>query len=142
MLVTGPPQAWQAPTASGIGAGIDSFYEYALKMYVMSGEAQYFDVFEEAYKNVMNHSLGYEGYWVSITLVLLFSATHVIQPSVPHCEHAQWGSRYNVHRFPFSLLGGTAGEPFSQRQSRNRRLSLCSGFSRRCKKRYQVSFNM
>lgn len=30
-------QAWLPPEISGIGAGIDSFYEYALKWYVMSG---------------------------------------------------------------------------------------------------------
>ena len=31
-------QAWLPPEVSGIGAGIDSFYEYALKWYVLSGE--------------------------------------------------------------------------------------------------------
>jgi mannosidase alpha-like ER degradation enhancer 1 len=28
---------WALPEVTGIGAGIDSFYEYALKWYVMSG---------------------------------------------------------------------------------------------------------
>ena len=31
-------QAWIYPEATGIGAGIDSFYEYALKWYIMSGK--------------------------------------------------------------------------------------------------------
>ena len=30
-------QLWLHPELSGIGAGIDSFYEYALKWYIMSG---------------------------------------------------------------------------------------------------------
>ena len=30
-------QVWTLPEATGIGAGIDSFYEYALKWYIMSG---------------------------------------------------------------------------------------------------------
>ena len=30
-------QAWMHPETTGIGAGIDSFYEYALKWYIMSG---------------------------------------------------------------------------------------------------------
>jgi mannosidase alpha-like ER degradation enhancer 1 len=34
ILVT---QVWLQPEIAGIGAGIDSFYEYALKMYVMTG---------------------------------------------------------------------------------------------------------
>ena len=32
-----PLQLWFHPEISGIGAGIDSFYEYALKWYIMSG---------------------------------------------------------------------------------------------------------
>jgi len=36
-LITGCHKAWAPPEVTGIGAGIDSFYEYALKWYVMSG---------------------------------------------------------------------------------------------------------
>ena len=32
------PQLWLHPEVNGIGAGIDSFYEYALKWYIMSGK--------------------------------------------------------------------------------------------------------
>lgn len=34
-----PRQAWTSPEVTGIGAGIDSFYEYALKWYVLSGKS-------------------------------------------------------------------------------------------------------
>ena len=30
-------QDWTHPETTGIGAGIDSFYEYALKWYILSG---------------------------------------------------------------------------------------------------------
>jgi mannosidase alpha-like ER degradation enhancer 1 len=35
--LTGSYKTWTLPEVTGIGAGIDSFYEYALKWYVMSG---------------------------------------------------------------------------------------------------------
>ena len=31
-------QRWTYPETTGIGAGIDSFYEYALKWYILSGK--------------------------------------------------------------------------------------------------------
>jgi mannosidase alpha-like ER degradation enhancer 1 len=37
MLLNGYCKMWALPEVTGIGAGIDSFYEYALKWYVMSG---------------------------------------------------------------------------------------------------------
>ena len=37
LRLNGPLQAWTSPEVTGIGAGIDSFYEYALKWYIMSG---------------------------------------------------------------------------------------------------------
>jgi hypothetical protein len=37
-------QAWTHPEVSGIGAGIDSFYEYALKWYIMSGICSSFPI--------------------------------------------------------------------------------------------------
>jgi mannosidase alpha-like ER degradation enhancer 1 len=36
-LLTGIYKTWTLPEVTGIGAGVDSFYEYALKWYVMSG---------------------------------------------------------------------------------------------------------
>ncbi|KAG8921411.1 alpha mannosidase-like protein, partial [Tulasnella sp. 417] len=55
--------AWYYPIGGGIGAGIDSFYEYALKMYVLTGEKPYLDIWNEAYAAIMNHSRGVDGYW-------------------------------------------------------------------------------
>ncbi|KAF8680473.1 Glycosyl hydrolase family 47 [Rhizoctonia solani] len=55
--------AWLQPEIAGIGAGIDSFYEYALKMYVMTGESEYYDVWREGYSAIMKYSRGPEGFW-------------------------------------------------------------------------------
>ncbi|KAH7344593.1 alpha-mannosidase [Rhizoctonia solani] len=54
---------WLQPEIAGIGAGIDSFYEYALKMYVMTGEFEYYDVWKEGYSAIMKYSRGPEGFW-------------------------------------------------------------------------------
>ncbi|KAG9128167.1 alpha mannosidase-like protein [Ceratobasidium sp. 392] len=54
---------WLQPEIAGIGAGIDSFYEYALKMYVMTGESEYYDVWQEGYTQIMRYSRGPEGFW-------------------------------------------------------------------------------
>ncbi|KAJ1311042.1 hypothetical protein OPQ81_009547 [Rhizoctonia solani] len=54
---------WLQPEIAGIGAGIDSFYEYALKMYVMTGESEYYDVWREGYSAIMKYSRGPEGFW-------------------------------------------------------------------------------
>lgn len=34
-------QGWIKPEVTGVGAGIDSFYEYALKWYILSGKVQF-----------------------------------------------------------------------------------------------------
>ncbi|KAG8878965.1 alpha mannosidase-like protein [Tulasnella sp. 331] len=59
-VVTGD---WDHPQSGGIGAGIDSFYEYALKMYVLTGEKLFLDIWDKAYAAIMRHSRGTEGYW-------------------------------------------------------------------------------
>ncbi|KAG8882772.1 alpha mannosidase-like protein [Tulasnella sp. 332] len=59
-VVTGD---WDHPQSGGIGAGIDSFYEYALKMYVLTGEKPFLDIWDKAYAAIMKHSRGTEGYW-------------------------------------------------------------------------------
>ncbi|KND02462.1 hypothetical protein, variant [Spizellomyces punctatus DAOM BR117] len=41
-------------TVAGIGAGIDSFYEYLLKAYILFGEYVYLDIFDAAYRGLMN----------------------------------------------------------------------------------------
>ena len=49
-------------TASGIGAGIDSFFEYLLKSYTLFGEAEYYEVFLQAYTAIMKYIRDSGGY--------------------------------------------------------------------------------
>ncbi|KAG5343059.1 hypothetical protein C0989_000049 [Termitomyces sp. Mn162] len=57
--------AWTSPEVTSIGAGVDSFYEYALKWYILSGDVEYLDVWEEAYAAVMRFSRATDGFWGS-----------------------------------------------------------------------------
>lgn len=54
---------WTHPEVSSIGAGVDSFFEYALKWYILSGEVEFLDVFQEAYAAVMRYSRSPDGFW-------------------------------------------------------------------------------
>ncbi|KAI9010862.1 glycoside hydrolase [Phycomyces nitens] len=49
-------------TASSTGAGIDSFFEYILKAYVLFGETEYLDMFEDAYRGILQHIRDPSGY--------------------------------------------------------------------------------
>ncbi|CAH1783366.1 unnamed protein product [Owenia fusiformis] len=40
---------------SGLGAGIDSFYEYLFKAYIMFGDESYLAMFNESYENIKSH---------------------------------------------------------------------------------------
>ncbi|XP_072276557.1 ER degradation-enhancing alpha-mannosidase-like protein 1 [Pyxicephalus adspersus] len=40
---------------SGLGAGLDSFFEYLLKSYILFGEEEDLQMFNEAYKSIQNH---------------------------------------------------------------------------------------
>ncbi|XP_053724427.1 ER degradation-enhancing alpha-mannosidase-like protein 1 isoform X2 [Synchiropus splendidus] len=40
---------------SGLGAGMDSFYEYLLKSYILFGEKEDFRMFQAAYESIQNH---------------------------------------------------------------------------------------
>ncbi|KAM4722611.1 ER degradation-enhancing alpha-mannosidase-like protein 1 isoform 2-T2 [Rhinophrynus dorsalis] len=40
---------------SGLGAGLDSFFEYLLKSYILFGEEEDLNMFNEAYKSIQNH---------------------------------------------------------------------------------------
>ncbi|XP_006897140.1 PREDICTED: ER degradation-enhancing alpha-mannosidase-like protein 1 [Elephantulus edwardii] len=42
-------------TQSGLGAGLDSFYEYLLKSYILFGEKEDLEMFNAAYKSIQNH---------------------------------------------------------------------------------------
>ncbi|KAF5393914.1 hypothetical protein D9757_000102 [Collybiopsis confluens] len=54
---------WTSPELTGIGAGIDSFYEYALKWYILSGEVEFLDVWDDAYASIMRYSRARDGFW-------------------------------------------------------------------------------
>ncbi|CAG8438132.1 11244_t:CDS:2 [Acaulospora colombiana] len=49
-------------TAASTGAGIDSFYEYLLKAYVLFGESEYLSVFNEAYSAILKYVRDESGY--------------------------------------------------------------------------------
>ncbi|KAG6378813.1 glycoside hydrolase family 47 protein [Boletus reticuloceps] len=53
---------WTPPEVTGIGAGIDSFYEYALKWYILSGEVEFLDVWQEGYAAVMRYVRSLDGH--------------------------------------------------------------------------------
>ncbi|XP_066473559.1 ER degradation-enhancing alpha-mannosidase-like protein 1 [Tiliqua scincoides] len=40
---------------SGLGAGLDSFYEYLLKSYILFGEKEDLEMFNDAYRSIQNH---------------------------------------------------------------------------------------
>ncbi|XP_019360248.1 PREDICTED: ER degradation-enhancing alpha-mannosidase-like protein 1 [Gavialis gangeticus] len=40
---------------SGLGAGSDSFYEYLLKSYILFGEKEDLEMFNDAYRSIQNH---------------------------------------------------------------------------------------
>jgi mannosidase alpha-like ER degradation enhancer 1 len=40
---------------SGLGAGLDSFFEYLLKSYVMFGEKEDYTMFAEAYRGIKQY---------------------------------------------------------------------------------------
>ncbi|XP_027859255.1 ER degradation-enhancing alpha-mannosidase-like protein 1 [Xiphophorus couchianus] len=40
---------------SGLGAGMDSFYEYLLKSYILFGEKEDYQMFKAAYESIQNH---------------------------------------------------------------------------------------
>ena len=46
--------AWKNP-AAGIGAGIDSFYEYALKSYLVFGTPELFGIWNASYAAALSH---------------------------------------------------------------------------------------
>ncbi|GAA5987329.1 hypothetical protein JCM11641_002687 [Rhodosporidiobolus odoratus] len=48
---------------SGIGAGIDSFFEYAAKAYLLTGEEQYLRVWDESYAALQRYVRAPDGFW-------------------------------------------------------------------------------
>ncbi|CAL1702197.1 unnamed protein product [Somion occarium] len=54
--------AWLHPEVSSVGAGVDSFYEYALKWYILSGDVEFLDVWQESYAAVMRYCRAPDGF--------------------------------------------------------------------------------
>lgn len=48
---------------TGVGAGIDSFYEYALKAWVFLGDDYYYDVWNQSQKSISDYVLDEEGFF-------------------------------------------------------------------------------
>lgn len=61
---------WLNPGASTIGAGVDSFFEYALKAGIVLDDDQFYDVWEDAYAAIMQVLRSPDGYMVSDCEVL------------------------------------------------------------------------
>lgn len=53
---------WMLPGTSGIGAGIDSFFEYALKGAVLFDADDYMNIWDDSYRSVMQHVRAPDGY--------------------------------------------------------------------------------
>ncbi|KAK9708768.1 hypothetical protein K7432_009418 [Basidiobolus ranarum] len=53
---------WIHPIAS-TGAGVDSFYEYMLKSYVLFGDAEFIQIYQQAYKAIMEQVVDKSGYF-------------------------------------------------------------------------------
>ncbi|EKD01431.1 hypothetical protein A1Q2_04273 [Trichosporon asahii var. asahii CBS 8904] len=54
---------WLAPLVSGVQAGIDSYFEYALKAAIMLDDAQYMDIFYDAYAAIQTHVRSDDGFF-------------------------------------------------------------------------------
>ena len=96
-------ELWTPPELTGIGAGIDSFYEYALKWYILSGmlfatlpvlspsllvvgEVEFLDVWQEGYAAVMRHVRSLDGHLVRLCSSFLLSTVDWFQYRIvnPH----------------------------------------------------------
>lgn len=61
---------WLQPGMSGTNAGIDSFFEYAIKGAIMLDDSRYMDVFHDAYAAIQTHVRTRDGFIVSPSLSL------------------------------------------------------------------------
>lgn len=95
---------WLVPLVSGVQAGIDSYFEYALKAAIMLGEcpcksprliaddAQYMDIFYDAYAAIQTHVRTDDGFFVS------FRRTDIELTTVPSHQPAEYGARVTIIR--------------------------------------------
>jgi len=56
---------------SGVGAGIDSYYEYCLKAYVLLGESRYLSRFNKVLNNSIIYLINTDGYFHCFSIMLL-----------------------------------------------------------------------
>jgi len=56
---------------SGVGAGIDSYYEYCLKAYVLLGESRYLSRFNKVLNNFIIYPTNTDGYFHCFSIMLL-----------------------------------------------------------------------
>ncbi|KAJ3258378.1 ER degradation-enhancing alpha-mannosidase-like protein 1 [Boothiomyces macroporosus] len=111
---------------AGIGAGIDSFYEYLFKSYVLFGNDEYLKIYNEAYQGVMTHLVDGEGFiyknvkmgsgklaapWLD-SLSAFFPGLQVLAGDVqsairPHFLYASLWKRFNCipERYNFQSQG-------------------------------------
>jgi len=54
--------------SSGIGAGIDSFYEYILKAYILFGDPDYLKMFNDAYNSIKLYIRNNDGLYLNVNM--------------------------------------------------------------------------
>lgn len=69
---------------SGLGAGLDSFYEYLLKSYILFGEKDDLEMFNAAYQSIQNYLR--RGY-VSLTALLSPCKANSVFGNIPVFLH-------------------------------------------------------
>ncbi|GEM11334.1 ER degradation enhancer, mannosidase alpha-like 1, glycoside hydrolase family 47 protein [Rhodotorula toruloides] len=68
--------------AAGTGAGIDSFYEYAAKAYVLTGDQDYLRVWEDGYAALQRYVRTGDGFWYRGANMLTGQLTSVLVDSL------------------------------------------------------------
>jgi hypothetical protein len=113
-----------APEVTSIGAGVDSFFEYALKWYIMSGkssaafvlgdfngttgEIEFLDVWDDAYTAIMRYSRAADGYWVRQDHLFYMSGELNISISVQARQHENRGHSIFHRGLSVRFLAGIA----------------------------------
>ncbi len=104
---------WLLPTST-IGAGVDSFFEYAFKAGVMLDDEEFMEVWEDAYRAVTNHVRSADGYVVSdeclvsgfarVRIGLIYNRAIIVTASGR--EHEIWDGCGDAGRLAFGILAG------------------------------------
>ncbi|KAG4081287.1 glycoside hydrolase [Neocallimastix lanati (nom. inval.)] len=62
-------------TISGIGAGIDSLFEYMFKAYILFGDPDYLKMFNDSYKAILKYVKDQDGVYVNVNMDTGFSVS-------------------------------------------------------------------